>query len=269
MELLYKKMPNKKWYIILDDDTFLVRSSLRVLLSHLDPSKPHYIGNAVGDYKSRFGHGGSGVIISGKAMDVLFSRKDIIAKAYMESLDETWGDRLVATTLQKVGVYIDERYSHHFNGEAPELTRIRADRACSPVVSFHGLRKPGAMVSASRVLGKFREPVLWGQLWDLFASVPLGGYADGPLTSNDHVGPTDEHENIKRWTSVNTAQDCRRKCERSNKKWCMAWTYDERQRQCFGSPWFIAGDSTSSGYQVSGVNWPKVKPLLQRCSVVE
>ncbi|OTA02204.1 hypothetical protein A9Z42_0025660 [Trichoderma parareesei] len=40
MELAYRLMPQKKWYTILDDDTFLIGPSLHLLLSHLDPAKP-------------------------------------------------------------------------------------------------------------------------------------------------------------------------------------------------------------------------------------
>ena len=120
MELLYKQMPHKKWYIILDDDTYLITPSIELLLSHLDPREAQYIGNAVGDYRGRFAHGGSAVLLTGEAMKRLFSRPNIVAEAYLESLDETWGDRLVATTFQKLGVYLDERHSHYFNGEWPE-----------------------------------------------------------------------------------------------------------------------------------------------------
>ncbi|TWU77150.1 hypothetical protein ED733_008417 [Metarhizium rileyi] len=213
LELSYKRMPHKKWYIILDDDTFVVKESLELLLSHLDPAKPQYVGNAVGDYRARFAHGGSAVIVSGEAMKMLFGRPDIVRDAYISSLDETWGDRLVATTLQRIGVYIDERYSHYFNGEAPVMTRIRADRVCSPIVSFHGLRKPGAMVHAGRTLGRMRKPVLWGQLWELFGRKPLELYEGQPPAEGDHVGPGEEEVSL--WQGIRNAEDCKRRRRQS------------------------------------------------------
>ncbi|KAK2606151.1 hypothetical protein QQS21_003434 [Conoideocrella luteorostrata] len=260
MEMSYKRMPHKKWYIILDDDTFVVKESLELLLSHLDPSKPQYVGNAVGDYKARFAHGGSAVIISGEAMKILFSHPDVVTQAYIGSLDETWGDRLVATTLQKIGVYIDERYSHYFNGEAPDMTRIRPDRMCSPVVSFHGLRKPGAMVHAGRMLGKKNKPVLWGELWELFSRSPMQSYAESPLKSGDHVGPGEEE--VMLWEGVKRAEDCQRKC----KSWCLAWTYDTDTHQCRASPWLIVGSESVTSTKLSGVNWSKASSALRRCS---
>ncbi|KAM5380161.1 hypothetical protein ACJZ2D_003612 [Fusarium nematophilum] len=160
MEMIYSELPRKKWYIILDDDTFLIRPSLELLLGHIDFRKPQYIGNAVGDYKARFGHGGSAILISGEAMRRLFEHPGIVQEAYAESMTETWGDRLVATTLQKLGIYIEESYNHHFNGEPPSITRIWGDRFCSPLVSFHGLRKPGEMLHVGQRLAEVDGPLL-------------------------------------------------------------------------------------------------------------
>jgi len=61
LQLAYGRYPNKKWYLILDDDTYIIRPSLRLLLGHLNPSKPLYIGNVIGDYKIRFARTSFGV----------------------------------------------------------------------------------------------------------------------------------------------------------------------------------------------------------------
>ncbi|GAO19997.1 uncharacterized protein UV8b_02063 [Ustilaginoidea virens] len=262
MEMSYKRMPHKKWYVILDDDTFVVKESLELLLSHLDPSKPQYVGNAVGDYKARFAHGGSAVIISGQAVKMLFRRPDIVAEAYARSMDETWGDRLVATTLQKIGVYIDERYSHYFNGEGPDGTRIRPDRACSPIVSFHGLRKPGDMVRAGRVLGKMNKPLRWGDLWELFGKSPVQSYAETRPRWGDHVGPGGEE--VRVWKGLSKAEDCQRKC----KGWCLAWTYDTDTRECRASPWFVVGSESVPSTRLSGINWAgAARSAFRKCSL--
>lgn len=74
-------MPSKSWYITLDDDTYILNSSLKSTLGHLDPSVPYYIGNAVGDYRARFVHGGSAVIFSQAAMDSIFIQNPtVVAK---------------------------------------------------------------------------------------------------------------------------------------------------------------------------------------------
>jgi hypothetical protein len=262
MEMLYQEMPGKRWYIILDDDTFLVKPSLQLFLERLDSQEPHYIGNAVGDYKGRFAHGGSAVILSGEAMRRLFSRPDIVAQAYVASLDETWGDKLVATTLQKLGIYLTERYSHHFNGEPPEITRISAARYCSPIVSFHGLRKPGAMVQVGRTLARLRNPLLWSDVWDLFGDYPMRELSGQPVQHRqDHIGPADG--DVRVWKAIKNASACRKKCESSGSG-CLAWTYEDETRICRASPWMAIGTRAAES-TFSGVNWPQVQGLMHQC----
>ena len=91
-------MPDKKWYLIVDDDTYLVEQSLRMLLEYLDPNVPHYVSNAVGDYRARFAHGGSGVVLPQAAVRRLLAHPEVVTAAHRQSLDEIWGDRLLATT---------------------------------------------------------------------------------------------------------------------------------------------------------------------------
>ena len=262
MEMIYNDLPEKKkWYIVLDDDTFLIRPSLELLLSHLDPKKPQYIGNAVGDYKGRFAHGGSAILISGEAMGQLFDHPNIVAEAYKESMDETWGDRLVATTFQKLGIYIEEGYNHHFNGEPPSVTRIWNDRFCSPLVSFHGLRKPGEMVNVGRTLAKVDRPVLWSDVWELFGGEPMSLMGEKPTEQKmDHVGKLDEF--TRTFVEVNTANECQAKCTDDAR--CLAWAYEIESLRCYTSPWMVLGADGAEG-KASGVNWKRAKVLLDQC----
>lgn len=262
MELAYKLMPDKQWYIILDDDTFLIEPSLHLLLSHLNPTRPYYLGNAVGDYKSRFAHGGSGIVLSREVMRRLFDRPDIVAQSYIDSLDETWGDRLVGLTLIKLGIYLDERYSHHFNGEPPDMARVQRDRFCSPIVSFHGARRPGAMEAIGQALSNNREqPVIWADLWRLFADTSLDNAGREPVRQmRDYVGPTGEGTTT--WERIVSAEVCRSKCR--NRKSCLAWTYDRETRTCRVSPWIVIGNNNAEMNE-SGLDWQAVEPLLQQC----
>ena len=283
MELLVKKSPDKKWYIILDDDTFFVKSSLRLLLSRLDPTEPMYIGNAVGDYRTRFAHGGSGVIISGEAMRRLFNSPRIVAEAYLNSLEETWGDRLVALTLQKLGVYLDERFSHHFNGEDPQATRISADKFCSPLLSFHEVRGPDAMSHVAETLrgreaknGEMqrdssssasaaadeRDLVRWGSVWELFGDLSLRQLEKQPARSGrDYIGRKDE--NTRTWKKARTSAACSERCARS-RGWCLAWTFEPETGDCHGSNWMTIGVPAGDGVR-SGVIWERIRPLVDKC----
>jgi hypothetical protein len=76
----------------------------------IGPSVPNYIGNAVGDYKARFTHGGSAVVFSQAAMNQIFIQNaEAVLVAHLESLDARWGDKLIATAAMKSGIYLKER----------------------------------------------------------------------------------------------------------------------------------------------------------------
>lgn len=262
LELAWKTMPGKKWYIMQDDDTFIVRPSLYRFLEHLDPSKGMYLGNAIGDYKTRFAHGGSSFILSHETMRSLFDDNvEIVSEAYVGSIDETWGDKLIATTLNKIGVYISERYGHFFNGERPLITKVSADRFCSPVVSFHGLAKPAQMKEVGKTFSQIEQPVFWKDLWDIYGQPDLDALHKNPIRpGQDHVGRQDDVSMISRAGSVDR---CLGACESQPNK-CLAWSWDKKTELCIMSPWIIVGEERPQD-RLSGLNVGQVRKLVNQC----
>ena len=245
--------------MMLDDDTFLIKPSVRALLGHLNPSEAVYVGNAIGDFKGRFAHGGSAVILSHAAMEQLFERNQpVVEQAYLDSMTETWGDKLVATTLMKIGIYLDERFSHFFNGERPLITRVLPDRFCSPLVSFHGLAEPAQMADTAAMFRGLDRPVLRGELWEIYGQPALDAFSTNPIRrGRDHVGPGDAapagHGSVER---------CVAACE--SQADCLAWTWDKASATCRTSRWFIIGDEPEGKY--SGLNVARVRLLRDGCS---
>lgn len=255
-------MPHMKWYVLLDDDTYLINSSLELLLQHLDPSEPHYLGNAVGDYRARFAHGGSAVVLSHAAMRRLFvTSPQIVAAAHMESLDASWGDKLIATTAMKTGVYLDEDYARHFNGEPPRGTRIRADRFCAPLVSFH--KMPAAeMTDVARTFGVAHAPaVSWLDVWRIYHAPPFDMFLNDPVRPDwDHVGKLGEETMTT--TDVKTVAACVSICNRRAAS-CLAWTWDADANLCHVSPWMVVGEA-AKGWS-SGINARRAARLAAKC----
>lgn len=254
-------MPGKKWYVMQDDDTFMIRPSLYRFLEHLDPSEAHYLGNAIGDYKGRFAHGGSSYILSNKAMARLLDENpQVVSQAYVASLDEIWGDKLVATTLMKVGIYLSERYGHFFNGERPLITKIAADRICSPLVSFHGLSEPEDMIDVGRVFAKIDQPVFWRDLWRIYSQPSLDVFDKLPIRiGQDHVGRQDDPAMT---IHVDAVERCLGACESKGQR-CLAWTWDQATQVCLMSPWVIVGERPEGKY--TGLNVKVVKRLDGYC----
>lgn len=54
---------DKKWYLLVDDDIFLVEMSVKRFLGYFDLEEKYYFGNVVGDFWVRFVYGGLVVIL--------------------------------------------------------------------------------------------------------------------------------------------------------------------------------------------------------------
>jgi hypothetical protein len=67
LEKTWKLRPNRKWYIYIEADTYLVQSNLRLWLQRLDPSQSLHLGSPTYVNGEAFSHGGSGFILSGAA----------------------------------------------------------------------------------------------------------------------------------------------------------------------------------------------------------
>jgi len=248
---------------LLDDDTYMVQPSLKALLGHLDAEHPYYLGNAVGDYRGRFAHGGSAIILSQAAIRGLYTDNPWTAmEGHMESLSAIWGDRLIARALIRVGVFLDERFSHFFSGEAPQLSKIRADRFCSPILSFHGLATRPNMLQTGRHFQEAEKPVLWSQLWDIYGAPSpwRHGIASPKREGWDYVGRPDEAVDVI--SGVSDSDHCAEQCTTGSKV-CLAWTWDASLKKCYISPWMIVGEEATG--RTTGINAGRVKRLEDGC----
>lgn len=204
-----------------------------------------------------------------------------VLKARQASLTETWGDRLLADALLRLGVPVDEDASRFFNGEQPWDSRLRPDRLCAPVATFHHLSTADEMADVGRLFRETADPVLWVDLWDMFssrgrrrgdraantarpsASLPSSAERDDQATPGrsgwDHVGQLDEHTETS--TSVKDALGCSRLCK--SNRMCLAWTWDRRLGLCHTSPWVTVGRE-AAGLR-SGLNVDRFEELAGEC----
>ncbi|EER25784.1 hypothetical protein CPC735_042280 [Coccidioides posadasii C735 delta SOWgp] len=249
----------KKLYILADDDTYIVAPSLEGFLGHFDSNLCYYLGNPVGDYRGRFAHGGSSVILSQATMRRLFGNPEIVSAAHEESLSETWGDKLLATTLIKLGIYLEEGYSRFFNGEPPRSAKLRSDRFCIAIMAFHGL-SPLAMLQTGRMFRHAVKPVRWIDLLSIYQALLPDTFTKQSIRQNwDHVGSLDESTKS---INVPTAGHCGEACH-ADSSFCLAWTWELDTQACHMSPWVIVGDNAPG--KASGLNTPRVKKLATTC----
>ncbi|KAJ3240204.1 hypothetical protein HDU77_011167 [Chytriomyces hyalinus] len=86
LKLVYKKYPNVDWYLMIDDDSYVMMDNLKMHLQKLDPNKKHYIGkmnrfkgcDGVSEYGTgpHFAQGGAGIVISRGAMVAMMENID-------------------------------------------------------------------------------------------------------------------------------------------------------------------------------------------------
>lgn len=275
MELLHNRFPDKKWYIMADDDTYLIQPSFKRLIEHFNPNREQYLGNPVGGEDCRFAHGGSSIILSHRAVSHLISDHEYLAMAHRESLDETWGDKRLAVSLNRLEIYINEEYATFFNGESPHISKITKERLCTPVLSFHGLSSSSDMLTVSQTFEHATEQVLWVDLWNIPISnnsasglLPKASTSlfDDPIYDTghknwDYVGRLDEWtQSVEDVTSVDA---CKQICHEERSDFCLAWTWDSNEKKCHMSWWIIKGDNAEG--KTSGLSVPAVKDIVGSC----
>ncbi|KAJ3126734.1 Electron transfer flavoprotein alpha-subunit [Nowakowskiella sp. JEL0407] len=156
-KLMYETFASNRevqWFVMIDDDTYLIMENLLHVVSHLDPSQPHYLGvparflgcdgvkhKGEGPF---FAHGGSGILISRAALKLLMT--PATPNAERLPIDECilkykycWaGDVRTSLCLRDHGVLLAKSFS--FNSESPFNNFNWPKQSCIRPVSFHHLK---------------------------------------------------------------------------------------------------------------------------------
>lgn len=137
--------PSVDWFVFMDGDTYFFMDSLVAYLNELDATQPLYLGAAAAYKGVTFAHGGSGVVLSRRALEVsLGDHPEWEHTLEDETRDSCCGDYVVAYMMERANVTISrgEKYpyvSHKFQGQ-PHWNLDANDKAwCSPIISFHHL----------------------------------------------------------------------------------------------------------------------------------
>lgn len=105
LEKTWKSRPNRKWYIYIEADTYLVQSNLRLWLERLDSSQLLYLGAPTYVNGEAFSHGGSGFILSGTALSKFAEGDEGVAARYDNMMEhEKYGDYVLMKALEEKGI---------------------------------------------------------------------------------------------------------------------------------------------------------------------
>jgi hypothetical protein len=138
----YRKMPNAKWFVFIESDTYLLWSNLLEYLGNFDASKPYYIGKHLYINDIEFGYGGAGFVLSNSAMRKVSEHRSVRIKDYEDFTATHWvGDCALGKVFEDVKVPLHKAFPH-FQGDSPATLdpatiKIGRDAWCFPAVTYH------------------------------------------------------------------------------------------------------------------------------------
>ncbi|KAH7324797.1 glycosyltransferase family 31 protein [Stachybotrys elegans] len=235
--------PRAKWYIYMEDDTYLFLPQVLSYLSRFDHRRPHYLGSYAAKSDRVFAHGGAGFAVSRAAWEKSFGVNSNLTNEYYEyTADHCCGDQVLAHALDKYGVRFGEndgdgKFTWGFNPVVHWAFGFSRHNWCSPLMSWHKVhsRDVAAYYELERSFD-FSKPLLhkdfFGKMmlhrvqerkewWDNMSGV----YEVTSANKEDPPAPPDAYEASvwkKGWESADA-------CEAACKSWvnCVQWSFVE------------------------------------------
>ena len=135
----YHMRPDKKWYVFVETDTYVVWSNLLQWIDkHLDATKSLYLGSPAALGSQIFAHGGSGYILSGVAMHDFIGRNPGMVEEFDATVkDSCCGDAHLAKFLEEKGNIKVTAVWPMINGEKPNTLPFGPQHWCQPVMTMH------------------------------------------------------------------------------------------------------------------------------------
>lgn len=243
----YKRSPNSKWFVFMDDDTYIMWDNLVQYLSTLNHTERYYIGSPAGmmevkhhgEKMSTFGHGGSGVAISKAAMDALFGPK---AKEETKAMLDHWadttlgsccGDLMVSWILFEVAnTTLLDNPGARFQGEPIATLHHEKDNMCQRVLSFHHITGHDTEILWEyERLARPGKPLLFNDFYrDFVLPFVVEEREDWYMSHHSYEIRADENMPFKDSDGVDifpyaTKEDCRAACEAHDV--CYVWSFWE------------------------------------------
>ena len=134
----YRYRPNAPWYVFIEADTALIWDNLRSYLDRFDSQKATYFGSPT-YLDIEFAHGGTGYIISQKAMQMAVGNHPDIAIKYDKTVhDICCGDAMIGRVLLDEDIKLTKAWPL-MNGEKPITLPFSPKTWCQPVITMHHL----------------------------------------------------------------------------------------------------------------------------------
>jgi hypothetical protein len=133
----FEAKPDAKWFVFIEDDTFLVWSNLLNCLGRLDWRAAYFLGLPVTMEDQLFAYGGSGWILSREAIRQITAHMASLKEHYEDFTNSSaYGDLVLGHVAEQSGVQLISAWPL-IQRETPSTMEYTKDIMCYPVVTFH------------------------------------------------------------------------------------------------------------------------------------
>lgn len=137
LEKAWAMQPDMDWYFHIDADTYVIWSSLVEWLAKLDPTKELYLGSLSFINNLPFGHGGSGMLMSGAAMrNFVVQHNGTAGRWDYKMQNECCADWVLAQILKEYGMGLMNSWPT-IQGEPQSTIPFDGTHWCQPFVTMH------------------------------------------------------------------------------------------------------------------------------------
>lgn len=132
------ELPDKKWYIFVEPDTFIFWQTLLVYLSILDWTKPYYMGGQIKIGDIEFGQGGNGFVASRPALQNVVSHYQTHQKEWEDFTVGHWaGDCVLGKAFKDSGTPLTHSWPVFQGDDIGDMNYRSRGLWCQPTISYH------------------------------------------------------------------------------------------------------------------------------------
>lgn len=138
-----RQKPDAKWFVFVEDETFILWSTMVQWLAKFDPTQRYYFGAQAQDEEVAYATGGAGIVLSNPAMRAVSQHRANNQADYDgATVTKDTGDMVLGVILRDIGIPLQPRSRPILHDQHP-FEIVVAARAykkmlwCYPVASFH------------------------------------------------------------------------------------------------------------------------------------
>lgn len=270
--------PDKKWFVLLEDDTFYFWETLLAWLASFDPDQPWFLGGPAARLGEDFAHGGSGMVLSRGAMKESFAKDPKLASRWEGYAKEYGcGDHILSHVLAQKGVSRWRAFdgTEYYPLHALPLWQMGFGdwNWCSPLMNVHKVY--GADISKLYNWEKKWKETKGGSVrWrDVFVDLVLPKLAEEQdewdnFAATRHFASLDEEEGGQKLSEAEVKKKpwySKDACKKACRDWqqCLEWRYADDN--CYLDHQAKQGRRIEAGIRMrSGWMMDRIKKLQEK-----